>query len=537
MTTLRWTHWPLWAILALVFAWSPAYASAQRGPVIQRLEPTSGPPGTTIIIDGQRFREPVQVRLGETLLTVDRVLPNRIAARVPADARTNYVSVKTPEGQVRGPQFRLTEPLAAPEITGFEPQQGAPGTEVVIRGRNFAARLARNLATLGDIPLIVRYASPSELKVIIPDIGKTGLLVVQILQAGTARSDKPFRVTATTTVNGFQPTVGSAGSKVVITGAGFSPQLQENRVYINNLAMRVERASESELVVIIPERAVTGPLLVDVRGAGRDASTQSLVVQRVPTIVGFSPTQGLPGAKIKVFGTNFGREAKAVKACLGTQDKALEIYKVKETEIVVAVPQAAQNGKFAITVNGVGPAYSAESFRVVSALAISGFEPKKGAAGTVVTIDGTGFSPDPAQNTVRLGRSFTEVISASPTRLRVRIGNGPSVPLEVSVRGSGTARSDERFLVIHPPQISSFEPKKGPVGTEVRIYGSAFGHIPSATKVTLGGKPLEVVSVREDKVVARVNPECKSGRIEVTVATEGSDYSQSDFQVTNTQKP
>jgi hypothetical protein len=537
MTALRFRYWPPFAILALVFAWNPAYATAQRAPVIQRLEPSSGPPGTAIVIDGQRFREPVQVALGETQLPVDRVLPNRIAARVPAGARTDFISVKTPDGQARGPEFRLTEPLAVPEITGFEPHQGAPGTEVLIAGRNFAARLVCNMVTIGDVPLIVRYASPTELKVIVPEIGKTGLLTVQVQQAGSARSDKPFRVMATTSIKDIQPTTGLVGSKVVITGAGFSPKLQDNRVYLNNVAMPVERASERELVVIIPERAVTGPLLVDVRGAGRDRSKEPLVVQRVPTMVGFSPTQGLPGAKVKLFGTNFGREAKAVQVRLGTQDKALLVYEVKETEIVVAVPEAAQSGKFAVRVNGAGPAYSAESFRVVPSLRISGFAPKKGIAGTVVTIDGSGFSPDPAQNTVRLGQNVTEVISASPARLRVRVGNGPSVPLEVSVQGSGTARSEERFLVTHPPQISSFEPKMGPVGTDVRIYGSAFGHNASAIKVTLGGKPLQVVSVREDGVVARVTAECKSGRIEVTVATEGSDFSPSDFQVTKTQKP
>jgi hypothetical protein len=173
-------------------------------------------------------------------------------------------------------------------------------------------------------------------------------------------------------------------------------------------------------------------------------------VQRAPTVVGFAPAQGAAGSRVKLFGTNFGQRAEAVQVLLGSNKKPLAVSAVKETELVVEVTNDAESGKFAVTVNGIGPAQSAESFQLLPPLRISSFSPTSGPAGTVVVIDGNGFSPNMSQNLVRLGHNIAEVIFASATRLRVRVGSGPSVPLEVSVRGSGTVRSAQPFIVTQP---------------------------------------------------------------------------------------
>src|SRR5262245_30736199 len=55
------------------------------------------------------------------------------------------------------------------------------------------------------------------------------------------------------------------------------------------------------------------------------------------------------------------------------------------------------------------------------ALAVSGFTPGRGPAGTTVVIDGTGFSPTAASDVVTFGGVVAPVIAASATSLSVAV--------------------------------------------------------------------------------------------------------------------
>ena len=64
----------------------PAEAAAQIRrpmPVVQRIEPTAGPPGTTVSLVGRHFDRQQTVFLGETELPIQSRLPNRWTVTVP----------------------------------------------------------------------------------------------------------------------------------------------------------------------------------------------------------------------------------------------------------------------------------------------------------------------------------------------------------------------------------------------------------------------------------------------------------------------
>jgi hypothetical protein len=368
-----------------------AGASAQTGPVIEDVEPTSGPPGTLVHVTGRRFPPDAKVSIGGRVLASEQRLPNRISVRVPAGAASGPVAVTGSTGSVRGLEFRVTPPAPAPAIDGIEPASGRPGSKVVLRGKNFSSRLAANTVTLGGRPAVVLSATPQALEVSVPAGASSGPFVVKVQPGGEARS-KAFTVTAHTAITGFTPERGLPGTELTIRGQGFATEPARNRVFLGNLPLPVKRASEQELVVTLPTKIASGELLVDVRDGGRAVAPTPLVVQLAPSVVSFSPLRGKPGTVVKVRGTNFGNNAQVVEARIG--EAKLLVRSAARTLLELEIPADAQTGKLSIRVLGIGPAWSERPFTVVVPPAPKGVKPMPSA--TPAAVPGTKPMPTPA---------------------------------------------------------------------------------------------------------------------------------------------
>jgi len=92
----------------------------------------------------------------------------------------------------------------------------------------------------------------------------------------------------------------------------------------------------------------------------------------------------------------------------------------------------------------------------------------------------------------------------------------------------GTLKSNKQFLV--KPQITSFSPATGPVGTTVVITGISLAQ---TSQVTIGGKLASGFSVNSDKqVTAKVPVGALTGQ-KITITTTGAPgYSSTSFTVT-----
>lgn len=504
-------------------------AHAQHAPVIEHLEPSSGPPGTTLQIVGRGFIAGASARVGEVELTIERVSPSRIVARIGADVITGVVSVRTTAGSMRGPEFRVTASLPTPTLTGFSPLSGPPGTEVVLTGTGFAVGFARTQVSLAGKPLVVRSVSPSELRAVVPDGAQSGVFDVNVREAGSVRSQASFTVSARTEIQSVVPRGAAPGSLVTINGTGFSTEAANNRVYLRNVRCPVEVATETALQVRIPARAETGRLLLDVRSGGRFESPTDLIIQRTPTLVAATPSKAIVGSSIALTGTNFGTDVRAIAVRLGEID--LPVRELTPTRALVELPPAAVSGELSLTVHSVGPAVLKGGFDVLSPLALQAFEPTSGPVGTVVTLKGAGFSTSRGANRVRVAGRSLDVLAATSNELRVRVTPGGSGPFEITVEGSGLATSTDPYVVTTPPVVTGYSPARGIVGTEVTIRGRRFGTDALAVTAMLGGKPLEVVSVRDDALVVRIVPGQESGAIAVTTALQGTTVIDPPFVV------
>jgi hypothetical protein len=516
--------------LGAVAAGSTALAqgSTETAPVIERVEPTSGPPGTIMHVIGRRFGADARLQIGATSVEVVSSQANRISGRIAEGQQSGHVAVVASTGTVRGPEFRVTARPPAPLITSIEPAKGPPGTKVVVRGKHFSPRLTGNVVTLGGQPVMVRSATPVELNVIVPEVERGGPITVRVEQAGEVQS-APFEVTAATRIAGVDPPRAGPGTQLTIRGSGFSKTIEQNRVYLNGVKLQVKSASESELLVQLPNNAASGKLLVDVQGAGRAHSAEPFVVQRPPKIVDFSPKFGPPGTVVTVRGTNFGAQAEAVEAKIG--EAALFVRSARDTRMEVEIRPGTASGKLSIRVSGVGPAWSDGTFSVLPPLKVTGFTPASGPVGSDLVIEGEGFGDTPARNRVLIGNTIARVTEVGATRLKVRVPKAASGPITVSVAGSGEARTSAPFVITVPPQVTNVTPRQGPPGTQLEIHGKGFGNSPAVLKVFLGDVALAVESVKDDLAIARVAPDAKSGRLRVAVPLQGSTELAWEFKV------
>lgn len=501
-------------------------------PVVQRIEPTAGPPGTTISLIGRHFDNAQTVWLGESQLQVQSRLPNRWTVTVTEGARSGNLQIRTSRGNVRGPRFRVTEPAPAPSISGFDPAAGSEGTEVTITGENFSPRTSENHVRLGGSPVVVRRATPTELHVIVPAGATTGPWRVRVSDAGETTSSDSFTIGSGTAIASFEPAVGPPRTRVTIRGTGFDRNRSRVRVYLGEARARVIRATETELQVEVPRRnAESGRWLVDVRGGGRATSSTDFQVRYAPTIASTTPAFGAPGiGQIRLEGEHFGDDPREVRATIG--GRALRLREVADDHVLVQLPQGAEGGRIEVTVAGLGPAQSDE-ITITRAVAIDGFTPRSGGAGSEVTVLGHGFSTELEHNVVTVSGQRAEVVSATEERLVFRAPDARSGPVQIAVTNGGEARTRQPFVVTQVPQVASFEPASGPPGTAVVIRGTNFGTRRGLVRVAIGERNAQVVSVTNTELRVVIPQSAETGTLRVTVRMQGAGTSEQAFEVTS----
>lgn len=88
---------------------------------------------------------------------------------------------------------------------------------------------------------------------------------------------------------------------------------------------------------------------------------------------------------------------------------------------------------------------------VLGCVTVTSFVPEEGSPGTQVTIDGKGFKSGAAGNTVKFGGEVvptSDVISATPNKLKVKVPPGAKTGLISVSNSSGTGQSKKNFRVI-----------------------------------------------------------------------------------------
>src|SRR2546428_8148226 len=207
------------------------------------------------------------------------------------------------------------------------------------------------------------------------------------------------------------PDSGPIGIAVTITGEGFGKfvSTRDNAVLFgkNKAPGLVEQWEDGRIIVRVPHKAVTGPVVVK---AGKKTKPAGTFTVEVPTVREVSPKEAAPGAQVQIIGRNFGPSMgmKDTLMPFGVSEVqfngvAAEVVQWRDTRIEVKVPSNAITGPLAVRVASMDPLpdgsccapvqYSTTApvtFKVMTSITL---EPTEGPMGSPVVISGRGFGP------------------------------------------------------------------------------------------------------------------------------------------------
>lgn len=146
-----------------------------------------------------------------------------------------------------------------------------------------------------------------------------------------------------------------------------------------------------------------------------------------------------------------------------------------------------------------------------------------GKVGKTIEILGQGFTGTTAVLFNGVPAAFTNV---SDTYMTANVPSGATTGSVTVKTFTGTFNSNRKFLVT--PQITSFAPTSGTVGTPVKITGVS---LTQTTKVTIGGKAASFTVNSDTQVTATVPPGAKTGQKIVITTAGGIASSPGNFAV------
>jgi YD repeat-containing protein len=288
------------------------------------------------------------------------------------------------------------------------------------------------------------------------------------------------------TITSLLPASGPVGFSATINGFNFGATQGTSTVTFNNTTATPASWSATSIVVPVPAGATTGPVVVTVGGIASNGVT-------------FTVTLAI---------TYIYDDLSRLKAVVDpTGDTAVYNY------------------------DAVGNLLSIDR-HASSTVSVVEFQPKSGPANTTVTIQGSGFSTTPNQNTITFNGTATSVSSATIASLTVTVPPGATSGLINVTAPGGSAASSVPFTVTasSAPTISSFNPTKGTAGTSVAITGTNFNTTAANNNVRFNSALTGVTSSTATTINTTVPNATGSGKISVTTP-RGSATSSADFFV------
>jgi hypothetical protein len=241
------------------------------------------------------------------------------------------------------------------------------------------------------------------------------------------------------TVSSISPTTASAGDTVTVNGTFMT---DATGVSVGGHAMtNVTVLSDTRITATVPANAATGTVSVTT-GAGTGTSAGTLTIaSSAPSVTSFTPTTGAVGQSVTIHGTNYTGATEVSFNGTAATDFSVD----SDTQVTATVPRGATTGPISLT-SPSGTGVSLVDFLVIPAPVIATFTPAVGAAGTTVTITGTGFTNVSGVGFNGQAAATYNVLSA--TKMTALVPDGAtSGPITVST-DHGDAPSAKKFAVL-----------------------------------------------------------------------------------------
>src|SRR6266487_5840471 len=488
-------------------------------PIIDEFAPGIGGPGTPVQITGVNFTNVTSVKFFNGVnAPFSAPAQSQINAQVPAAATTGKITVTTLAGTATSAHdFIFTR---APVITNFFPAIGKAGqTQVTIEGLNLGP--TNNVTGISFAGVSVSgwgFTAENQISVTVPPGATSGPIRVANT-FGARASSNDFIVTRAPIVTGFEPVFAAPGDRIRIDGINFTSVTSPGGVKFNGANSKSNIVTaDTQIFAYVPNNATTGPLTV-INSFGAGTNTEEFtVIGNLPVITDFSPNSGARGTPVTVNGKNF--IGPVTVKFNGAVDPTTTNASAP-TQIHAAVPSNATTGPITVTTSA-GTSTNLNIFYVPPRL--TSFTPTAGVVGSSVVINGANFTDVTAMLFNATLANFS--VNASNKLTTIVPTNATTGPLTVITPG-GSIISTNTFRVL--PNITSFSPTLGPVGTLVTILGTSFFDVTNVSFNNVNSASFTVVSSTE--IRATVPPFATPGPISVTTP-DGTAVSATNFLVT-----
>lgn len=248
-------------------------------PTITAFSPRSGTAGSLITIAGTNLENfgSNTVSIGGTFASIHSATSTSLVVAVPMglEAGSHKININT---GVHSTTSIDDFTLASPVITGFTPASGYPGSEVVISGNNLVSETYGQSVFFGTHEANITSANANSLTVIVPYYATPGKMKISVTSAGhIANSAEDFTVLEPT-VTGFSPTSGTPGTKVTITGTGFSTNGWYTEVYFGWRTANILSVTSTKIEVLVPSELGAGDSDLTLKLYGQDKAVGTFKV-------------------------------------------------------------------------------------------------------------------------------------------------------------------------------------------------------------------------------------------------------------------
>jgi len=321
-------------------------------------------------------------------------------------------------------------------------------------------------------------------------------------------------------ITSFVPESGAPGSEVNIFGENFNGTPGKDSVYLNGYGAEIISSSSTQIGLIVPDSATTGPITVKelvTHKRGISSSDYEVIASEdFPEIYKLKPTSGVVGTSFQILGANFGENIDAVTVRIGPDTTI--VNSVIDSIIVTSVPVGATTGPVTVSIDSitaVGPEFTVLD-EEPPAPVITSIDPVSGKVGATVTIKGENFSDIPSENTVTFNEAEAVVNSATSTVLVVVVPDDATTGLIFVTVGGLTSNGFNFSVESTPPQISSINPTSGPFDTKVSITGTNFSEVMAENTVMFNGNEAITTSASATQLIAIVPRGAGTGPVSVT---------------------
>lgn len=350
-------------------------------------------------------------------------------------------------------------------------------------------------------------------------------------------------------ISDISPDNGAPGTYVTVSGSGFGNS--EGGVYFATADGSTVRAmpaacaegwTDREIIVVLPEEAVDGPVFVMTSGGDIDYTNDEegeLVPDfdvnetERPGLCSVTPDSGMVADAVVFSGNGFGSSRGESVIIFGTDDEAGSYINWEDISITATVPSV-NEGDYSVSVFVDGTESNTVTFEVTEEAAedkptIVTVDPATGGPGQYVTITGTSlgntlgsvwFENNETGDRTLASVDFPDACTGdiwSDTEVTVIVPDVAAGNYSISVESRSGESAQVAFVVTTDsptPGLCSITPDSGDVGDSITLYGDNFGTTKGTVTfaTALSGT---VTAWSNDEIVVTVPESSETGSLSV----------------------